>query len=67
VRLDADSMIATSVPYTDPTLPKGSPKVMFKAVGRLRDGKLAGTSTLMVAAKPDSVLGRATWEATRAP
>jgi len=66
-RYEADSMIATSVAYTDPILPKGSPKVMFKSVGRLRDGKLVGTSALVVASKPDSVLQRSTWEATRAP
>jgi len=66
-RLDADSMMVTSVAYTDPSLPKGSPPVMFKAVGRLKDGKLVGTSMLVVASKPDSVLGRSTWEATRAP
>ena len=66
-RLDADSMIATSVAFTDPSMPKGSPPVMFKAVGRLKDGKLVGTSQLVLASKPDSVLGRSTWEATRAP
>ena len=66
-RLDADSMMVTSVAYTDPSMPKGSPPVMFKAVGRLKDGKLVGTSMLVLASKPDSVLGRSTWEATRAP
>ena len=66
-RLDADSMIVQSVAYTDPTMPKGTGQVMFKAVGRLKDGKLVGTSQLVLAAKPDSVLGRSTWEATRAP
>ena len=67
IRYDADSMIATSVAYTDPTLPKGTPQVMFRSVGRLKEGKLVGTSALMVAAKPDSVIGRTTWEATRTP
>ena len=67
VRFDADSMIATSVAYTDPTMPKGTPQVMFKSVGRLRDGKLSGNSMLVVASKPDSVLSRSSWEATRAP
>ena len=48
IRYDADSMIATSVAYTDPTLPKGTPQVMFRSVGRLKEGKLVGTSALMV-------------------
>lgn len=67
MRYDADSMIATSVAYTDPSMPKGSPPVTFRSVGRLKDGKLVGTSTLMLASKPDSVLARSTWEATKAP
>jgi hypothetical protein len=66
-RFDADSMMATSVAYREPNLPKGSPRVMFKSVGRMRDGKLVGNSALVVASKPDSVLSRSTWEATRAP
>ena len=67
LRYDADSVIATSVAYTDPSLPKGTPNVVFKSIGRLRDGKLVGTSSLVLASKPDSVLARSTWEATRAP
>jgi hypothetical protein len=66
-KFDADSMIATSKPYNDPALPKGAPKVTFRSVGRLKDGKLAGTATIMLASKPDSVLGRSNWEATKAP
>ena len=66
-KYDADSVVSTSKPYNDPTLPKGSPKVTFKSVGRLRDGKLAGVATLMLASKPDSVVGRSNWEATKAP
>ena len=30
-------------------------------------GKLAGTGTTMLASKPDSVLFRSRWEATKAP
>jgi hypothetical protein len=67
IKLDADSAIATSQPYTDPTLPKGTPKVVFRSVARMKDGKLVGTSNLMLASKPDSVIGKATWEATKAP
>ena len=62
---DADSMIATSKPFTTIAAPKT--KVVFVSVGRLKDGKLVGTSTTMLAAKPDSVLSRSTWEATRKP
>ena len=66
-KLDADSVVSTSKPYSDPTLPKGTPKVTFRAVGRLKDGKMSGTSAIMLASKPDSVLGQSTWEATKAP
>ena len=66
-KLDADSVVSTSKPYNDPTLPKGTPKVTFRAVGRMKDGKMSGTSAIMLASKPDSVLGRSSWEATKAP
>jgi hypothetical protein len=62
---DADSVTATSLAYIDRTNPKTM--LMFKSVGRLRDGKLAGTVTVMLAQKPDSVIRRLRWEATRAP
>lgn len=65
-RFDADSLIATSVPYTRPAPPKG-PKVVFHSVGRLRDGKLVGTVMHTLASKPDSIVDRARWEASRAP
>ena len=63
---DADSMINTSAAYTNPGTPKG-PKVTFRAVGRLKDGKLAGTVVTRLASKPDSVVARSKWEATKAP
>ncbi|MDB4888624.1 MAG: hypothetical protein JWL61_479 [Gemmatimonadetes bacterium] len=63
---DADSMIASSAAYTNPRTPKG-PKVMFKSIGWLKGGKLTGKSVTLLASKPDSVLGRGTWEATKAP
>ena len=66
-KVDADSVISTSKPYKDPTLPKGTPNVTFRAVGRMKDGKLVGTTTLMLASKPDSVVGKSNWEATKAP
>jgi hypothetical protein len=37
-------------------------------VGRLTGpGKMAGTATLMLASKPDSVVARVRWEATKSP
>ena len=62
---DADSMIATSKPFARPSAPKT--RVVFKSVGRLKDGKLVGTTTTMLASKPDSVLSRGRWEATKKP
>ena len=67
LKFDADSMIGTSKPWNDPSLPKGTPKVIDRAVGRLKDGKLVGVGTIVLASKPDSVLGKSTWEATKAP
>ena len=66
-KFDGDSMVAMSKPYNDPGLPKGAPKVVFRSVGRLKDGKLVGNSTIMLASKPDSVLAKGNWEATKAP
>jgi hypothetical protein len=62
---EADSMIATSAAYTNPRTPKV--KVMFRSIGWLKGGKLTGKSATLLASKPDSVLGRGTWEATKAP
>ena len=61
---DADSMIVTSAAYPDKTIP-GTPTVTFRSIGRLTGGKLVGTAAVMLASKPDSVLGRVRWEATR--
>src|SRR6516165_1637002 len=41
-KLDADSVVSTSKPYSDPTLPKGTPKVVFHSVSHLKDGKMTG-------------------------
>ncbi len=62
-----DSMTAISSAYSDFRAPKGSPKITFKSVGRMVGAKLVGTSTLYMASKPDSVVGRGRWEATKAP
>jgi hypothetical protein len=63
---DADSMMATSPPFTPPA-PAGSPQVVVQSVGRMQGAKLVGTSRTMLAAKPDSLLSRGRWEATRVP
>jgi hypothetical protein len=64
--IDGDSVVATSAPHVDPTLP-GKPTVTFRAVGRLVGGKLVGTSVTMLASKPDSILSRARIEMTKNP
>lgn len=63
---DADSMIVTSAAYKD-MLTKGNPMVTFRSVGRLTGGKLVGTAVAMLVSKPDSVINRVRWEATKAP
>lgn len=63
---DADSMIVTSAAYKEPTV-KGNPMVTFRSVGRLTGGKLVGTAAIMPVSKPDSVIARFRWEATKAP
>lgn len=63
---DADSMIATSSPYAPPDNPKGA-KLTFRSIGRLVGGKLVGTASTMLADKPDSVVARSHWEATKQP
>ena len=64
--LAADSMIATSAPYPDPQSRVSGP-VRFRSIGRLTDGRLAGTVLIVLASNPDSVIQRSRWEATRAP
>lgn len=65
MKFDGDSMMATSEPYIEPKTT--GPKQVFHAFGWLKDGKLSGHSTATLASKPDSVLGRVTWTATKAP
>ena len=64
--ISGDSLVATSAPYVDATM-KGKPQVMFRAVGRLTGGKLAGNATVMLASKPDSVIARNRFEMTKTP
>jgi hypothetical protein len=62
----ADSVMWTSAPYTPPAPPK-SPKAVDHVVGRLSGGKWAGTVVTVLASKPDSVVARTRWTATKAP
>lgn len=64
--ISGDSVVATSAPYTDNSIP-GKPQVTFRAVGRMVRGKLVGTSAIMLASKPDSVLGHSRFEMTKNP
>ena len=66
-KFDGDSVIVTSSAYKDPSAPKNAPKVIFRSVGRMKDGKLVGVAAISPATKPDSVIARVTWEATKAP
>lgn len=61
-----DSMVSVSEPVPAPNV-KNGPKVVIHSVGRLSGGKLSGTSWQTLADKPDSVIARSRWEATKAP
>ena len=64
--LDADSSMATSAPFT-PKNPPRMPQVINRSVARIQDGKLVGTYTMVLASKPDSVVSRGRFEATKNP
>ena len=63
----ADSSIVVSEAFTSPSAKKGAPKVMFKSIGRIQNGQLVGTADIVLASKPDSVLAKHTFSATKAP
>ena len=67
VKFDADSVITTSSAYKDPAAPKGSPDVVFRSIGRMKDGKLVGKAYVSPAAKRDTVIAVVNWEVTKAP
>ena len=67
MRFDGDSVIVMSSAYREPGSPKNAPQVTFRSVGRIKDGKLVGVAAISPAAKPDTVVARVTWEATKAP
>jgi hypothetical protein len=64
--LSGDSAVSVSAVFKDPTMPKGSPPVKWRAVGRANGHEWTGTVTIMAAAN-DSVLMRARWKATHTP
>lgn len=64
--LSGDSAVSVSSVYTDAKMPKGTPPLKWRAVGRANGHEWNGTVTIMVAAN-DSVLQRAKWKATHTP
>jgi len=60
----SDSVMFESAPYT-PKVPPKSPKLIQHVVGHLAGNQWTGTSTAVLAAKPDSVVQRARWTATK--
>ncbi|HVE32244.1 MAG TPA: hypothetical protein VNC18_01685 [Gemmatimonadaceae bacterium] len=60
----ADSVMWVSAAHTPPTPPK-SPKQIDHVVGRLSGNKWTGTVVSVLASKPDSVLAKVKWEATK--
>lgn len=62
---DGDSLHSISEP-TSALGPANGPKIVVHSIGRLVDGKLKGTTWQTLADKPDSVIARGRWEATRA-
>ena len=64
--ISGDSVMWTSTAYAPPAPPK-SPKVIDHVVGHMSGGKWSGTTVSVLAAKPDSVVNRSRWEATKTP
>lgn len=60
----ADSVMWVSAAHTPPTPPK-APKQIDHVVGRLSGNTWTGTVTSMLASKPDSVLAKVKFEATK--
>ena len=64
--LSGDSVMFTSAAYTPPMPPK-SPQVIDHVVGRKAGDKWTGTAVTVLVSKPDSVVMRTRWEATKSP
>ena len=67
--ISGDSVMLTSASYTPPTppAPPKSPQVIDHVVGRKAGDKWMGTAVTTLASKPDSVVMRTRWEATKSP
>jgi hypothetical protein len=60
----ADSVVFESAPFT-PKAPPKSPKVINHVVGHLAGNQWTGTAAQALASKPDSVIQRSRWTATK--
>jgi hypothetical protein len=60
----SDSVMFESTPFT-PKVPPKSPKMINHVVGHLAAGTWTGTAVSVLAAKPDSVVQRTRWTATK--
>lgn len=65
-KVEGDSAIAESAPYVDRAMPKGSPQVHWKSVGRATGNEWSGTADVMPVGK-DTVIAHLRWKATRTP
>jgi hypothetical protein len=65
-RIEGDSVISESAPYTDAAMPKGSPQVHWKAIGRGMGSEWSGTVDIMPVGK-DTVITHLRWKSTRTP
>lgn len=64
--LSGDSVMFTSAPFTLPGSP-GNMQAIDHVVGRKTGDRWTGTSVIVLASKPDSVVSRTRWEATKSP
>lgn len=65
-RVEGDSAVAESAPYTDRAMPKGSPQVYWKSIGRATGNAWSGTADVMPVGK-DTVIAHLRWKSTRTP
>jgi hypothetical protein len=61
--ITGDSVLFTSAPFTPPK----SPPLVNHVVGRKSGDKMTGTAVTTLASKPDSVIMRGRFEATKSP
>jgi hypothetical protein len=64
--VQGDSVISTSMPYTDPAMPKAVGQVTFRVATIMTDGKqFRGTAAISPVSKPDTVIARGKLEGTK--